>query len=482
MHYLQVSALKRFAAVVLAALVASCGGGKDGDSGTTTPSVTGKVITAITVTSTNVIVYVGSTQQLVSTATYADGTTAALTTGVNWTSDSAKASVSTAGIVIPASAGTVKLTATVGIVAGSLTLTVKGPYVAGSSGSNFSVFQKYDGSLASTGSNLKGQLGDAGVNRTTASSISTANKWKMVAAGSLHTLAVATDGTLWAWGSNTNGQLGDGSNTDRSSGPVQIGTLKTWDIVAAGKSHSLAIKTDKTLWAWGGNFNGQLGDSTIVDSSVPKQIGALKNWTGVSAGDTHSVAVNSLAEVYTWGSFANGQLGQGAAVTADVRVPTKILNCDTCTPINLSGIRVMAGANHTLVLRSDLALFAFGANSSGQLGIGSTTNEVVPTQVGTDKNWDRLAAGSAHTLATKVDGSLWAWGSNSNSQLGDGTITDQDAPMQIGTLFSWTSVFAGALQSFALTSDGSLWAWGGNVAGQLGLGTSVDATAPTKVP
>src|SRR3989337_2999238 len=139
--------------------------------------------------------------------------------------------------------------------------------------------------------------------------------------------------------------------------------------------------------------------------------------------------------------------------------------------------QIAAGSYHTLAIKSDGTLWAWGYNYSGQLGDGTTSNKTTPVQIGTGTNWSQIAAGGYHTLAIKSDGTLWAWGGNSFGQLGDGTSSDyKTTPVQIGTGTNWSQIAAGGYHTLAIKSDGTLWAWG-NYYGQLG-----DATAWKETP
>ncbi len=289
--------------------------------------------------------------------------------------------------------------------------------------------------------------------------------WTSVAAGSSYTVAIKVDGTLWAWGLNSSGQLGDGTTTDQHA-PKQIGT-DHWASVAAGSyssSHTVAIKVDGTLWAWGSNSNGELGDGTTTDQHAPKQIG-IDHWASVAAGSFHAVAVKTDGTLWAWGFNCYGQLGDGT--TTDQHAPKQI-GSDHWTS-------VAAGTYHTVAVKTDGTLWAWGYNYHGELGDGTTTDQHAPKQIRTDL-WASGAAGAFHNAAVKTDGTLWAWGWNFAGQLGDGTTTDQHAPKQIG-IDHWASVAAGTCHTVAVKADGTLWAWG---TGLLGDGTT--ANKKTLVP
>ena len=222
-----------------------------------------------------------------------------------------------------------------------------------------------------------------------------------VAGGYRHSVAVRNDGTLWAWGSNFWGQLGDGTTETRTS-PVQIGSAANWAVVACGISNTVAVKTDGTLWVWG-------GDST----SSPTRMGLDSNWVTVAAG---------------------------------------------------------SGSSLYAAVKADGTLWAWGYNGNGQVGDGTTTNRPSPVRIGTATNWIAVSCGYSHGMASKSDGTLWAWGVNTYGELGDGTTSTRLSPVQCGTGNAWGKLPArlGSQYSTVLTLDGKMWACGNNAYGELG--------------
>jgi len=300
--------------------------------------------------------------------------------------------------------------------------------------------------------------------------------WAAVSAGAQHALAIRADGSLWAWGTGPFGELGLGANQlDRGkTTPTRVGT-DSWKAVSAGASYSLAIRTDGSLWAWGWNEEGWLGlgdSGDGTDRYTPTRVGTENNWAAVSTNYLHSLALKTDGSLWAWGNNDCGQLGLGTSDNNAHPTPTRV-GADSWKAVSV-------GASHSLAIKTDGSLWAWGYNGDGRLGIGDYdyTARSVPTRVGADTNWAAVSAGEVHTLALKTDGSLWAWGLGGLLGFGTWDVNAHPTPARVGT-DSWKAVSAGRAHSLAIKTDGSLWAWGVNRAGQLGLGTSDDNAHPT---
>jgi 6-phosphogluconolactonase (cycloisomerase 2 family)/alpha-tubulin suppressor-like RCC1 family protein/fibronectin type 3 domain-containing protein len=344
-------------------------------------------------------------------------------------------------------------------------------------GDQFSIALKNDGTVGAWGSNSSGQLGDGtttqGLTPVQASGL---NGVTAVTAGDYHSIALKNDATLWGWGNNGYGQLGDGTTTNRNI-PVQVNGLSGVTSFAAGLYHTLAVKNDSTVWAWGYNTTGQLGDGTTIDHSTPVQVlSGLSGVAAVTAGYQYSIALKNDGTVWGWGYNSYGQLGDGTFTTRTT--PVQVNTVSGITAIAAGG----ANESYTVALKNDGTVWAWGNNSYGQLGDGSTTtNRSTPVQASGLSGVTAIAAGAGHTLALKSDGTVWAWGRNSYGQLGDGSTTTRTTPVKVSGLSGVTAIVAGSSHSLALKSDGTVWGWGNNGYGQLGDGSTTSRTTPVQV-
>lgn len=331
--------------------------------------------------------------------------------------------------------------------------------------------------LRAWGDNSQGELGNnSNSSSTLPVQVSGLAGVVAVAGGFDHTLALASAGTVWAWGYNQFGQLGNGGNTN-SGTPVRVSGFTGAVAVAGGGSHSLALTNDGTVWAWGANQFGQLGNASNGSINVPVQLN-LSGIVAIAAGGypqgagESSMALKSDGSVWTWGDNQYGELGNGG--TANSNVPVKVGG--------LPGVMAIAsGAYHSLALASDGTVWAWGDNQYGELGNGSMVNSNVPVQVSGLSGIVAISAGFYHSLALKSDGTVFAWGYNGDGELGNGGTANSNAPVQVSGLTGVVSIAGGGTQSLALTSTGTAWAWGGNQHGELGNGTQSNSNVPMGV-
>ena len=301
-------------------------------------------------------------------------------------------------------------------------------------------------------------------------------RWMRVASGTYHTLAINSRGEIYAWGSNDNGQLGIGTTTDNELAPQRVGNDSDWEAISGGNYHSLALKSDGTLYAWGKNDRGQLGIGGTGSETTPRQVGNAGDWKTIAAGDAHSLALKSDGTLYAWGANHAGQLGNGEN-GADFDDKSK----DKTAPIQIGTDRdwqtISAGLSHSSAIKDTGVLYTWGTNAVGQLGDGTATNKNSPTEIST--GWKAVSAGFIHSLAIKTDNTLHAWGYNIFGQLGDGTTANKNSPTQIST--GWKAVAVGKSHSLALKGDNTFYTWGENSFGALGLGDHSNRNSPEKV-
>jgi alpha-tubulin suppressor-like RCC1 family protein len=322
---------------------------------------------------------------------------------------------------------------------------------------------------------VRAYIGTDDSNYSNTECVAISGNWYTVAAGDYHTIGLKTNGTIWAWGLNGQGQLGD-PNIMNTTIPNRIGTDLDWSSIVACAYHNLGIKTNNTLWAWGLNNGAQLGDGTYDNRFTPRQIGTDSDWFrqgGITTGGIHSVGLKTNHTIWTWGNNSFSQLGRDGEPTTPGQV-------GTASDWSIAS----AGYVHTIALKTNGILWAWGWNEKGQLGDGTTTARGTPRQIGTDSDWsaiagDKNAVLQGYTIALKTNGTIWTWGNNSSGQLGRGGETT--TPGQVGTDYDWSLVATGGNNTFAFKTNGTLWCWGNNQYGQLGLGDAINRNVPTLV-
>ena len=323
------------------------------------------------------------------------------------------------------------------------------------------------------GRNQYGQLGNGTTTDTNLPApVSSLSHLIAVSAGVWSSFAVDSSGTAWGWGSNSLGHLGNGTNTD-SYIPVQVNYLADVVKISTGEWHTLAILSDSTVWAWGNNGDGELGIGSVGGSSWnPLEVNNLTGIIAVAAGKYHSIVLKSDSTVWAFGDNMYGQLGIGN--TGDKDEPVMI---NSLTGI----ISISVGVNHSLALRYDGTVYAWGQNIYGELGNGTNTDSDVPVQVNFLTNCVAISAGAVHSVALRNDGTAWSWGWNLDGTLGNGGNTDSNVPVQVSFLTNIDTIIAGGGHSLSVNSDGSVWSWGYNGHGQLGNGSVISSNVPVEI-
>ncbi len=306
--------------------------------------------------------------------------------------------------------------------------------------------------------------------------------------GARGTIILKSDGTVWTWGANFNGKLGVGvdSNTlPRALVPGEVhgvgnaGYLNSIAAIMGGEIHNVALKSDGTVWAWGLNAYGQLGNGTTNDSYSPVQVGLgavppLTSVTKLGGRPYFTLAVKADGTIWAWGMNQFGQMGNGTVNPISgpqVTVPVMVNSSSPGGPIN-NPMQVTCGYQFGAALTTNGTVWTWGSGSHGELGNGTTGSSYTPTQVPGLSNVTAISAGWFHILARKSNGTVWAWGNNANGELGDGTSSNRSNAVQVLNVSNIVVVSGGDSHSSALAADRTVWKWGKNDVGELGNGTT----------
>lgn len=312
-----------------------------------------------------------------------------------------------------------------------------------------------------------------------------------IATGGAHSCALMMDGTVWCWGANDWGQLGNGTFSF-SSPPLKVNGLRNVTAIAAGGAHSCALLADETVSCWGGNSTGQLGPDptsdgcTFLDDIVPCSLNPvpvpyLTNVTALAAGKDYTCARMTNGTVWCWGANDRGQLGRDTSLgTTPASIPAPVTGLSTVATIAI-------GSEHSCAGLTDGIVKCWGDNETGQLGNTTPTPRFIPVAVTGLSNAATVAAGGqifrhgGHSCALLTDGTVRCWGTNSNLQLGDGSITRSTTPITVRSLSNVTSIAAFGNFTCAVLTDRTVKCWGANSSGQLGRDTSLGNT-PASTP
>ncbi|QVK16776.1 DUF5011 domain-containing protein [Mycoplasmatota bacterium] len=318
-----------------------------------------------------------------------------------------------------------------------------------------------------------------------------------VSLGYSNTSVITSEGRIFTWGCNNTSQLGDGTTTARYT-PTEItshfylGDGETITKVSLGKYHSSAITSEGRIFTWGNNYYGQLGDGTTTARYTPTEItshfnlGEGETITEVILGCTHSSAITSEGRIFTWGNNNYGQLGDGTTTNKSIPTEITIGVGETITEVSL-------GYSHSSAITSEGRIFTWGMNYYGQLGDGTSIDKNIPIEItsnfilGFEETITEVILGHYHSSVITSEGRIYTWGANHTGQLGDGTTTNKSIPTEITSNFNLgleetiTEVILGGTHTSTITSEGRIFTWGRNYYGQLGDGTTISRYTPTQI-
>jgi alpha-tubulin suppressor-like RCC1 family protein len=338
-------------------------------------------------------------------------------------------------------------------------------------------FKPAGNKIFSAGNNSAGQLGDntttikcVFVQETTAS-----GAWAAVSGGAGHVSALKSNGTLWSWGLNNVGQLGiNVLGGSFSCARQEITSSTNWCFTSSGGCNTAAIKTEGSLWTWGSGACFALGRGNLTSNSCSpiREFSSSTDWSFVDVGQINSMsAIKQNGSLWSWGLNCCGKLGDGTTVTRSV--PTREFTSST------NWCAVSLASFHSAAVKTDGTLWSWGCGANGALGYGSTTSQCSPVrEVSNSPDWKSVSAGGElTTVALKNDNSLWIWGCTGISDLG----TKCSPVQEITSSYDWYKHTVGGGSIMSVKTDGTLWGWGTNICGMLGNGSTLSVNTPTKV-
>jgi hypothetical protein len=284
-------------------------------------------------------------------------------------------------------------------------------------------------------------------------------KFSAVAVGDGFAFALRPDRRVVAWGENADGQLGIGDSI-AATNPQWVSASDRWRQLSAGASHACAVVSGNELYCWGSNTAGELGLGDVSSRALPTRLESELAFVAVAAGSHATCAIDAKGRLYCWGRNSSGELGLGSDAPKSVDTPTPVADFENWAKVALAEA-------FSCAIRSSGELYCWGKNANGRLGLGASaaaSNPNVPTQVGSDANWTDVALGANHGCGLRTDGALYCWGDNAHGQLGLGDRTARPAPERVGTN-QWLAVATGANHSCGIDATGKLFCWGVAVSG-----------------
>jgi len=435
---------------------------------------------SVTVTPSDTTLSVGS--KILLRATVQDAAGHELNDGVTWSSSNPSVATVVSGFVTAVQAGPqpATITATSGTAHGSASITVKLPPVvnAVSAGSEHTCAITSTGTAYCWGSNSSGQLGTGPqtcyIACTTPVPVSGGLNLSLIVLGIGHSCGLTSAGAAYCWGAGGNGELGDSSTTSSSS-PVTVAGGLTFGALALGW-HSCGLSNAGAAYCWGNNLYGVLGNDSLAVITTPVPVSGGQSYSTIAAGHYHTCALTATGAAYCWGDDSFGMLGNGT-YSMVISTPVAVVG-------GLSFSAIALGGSHSCGLISSGAAYCWGANSSGQLGDGTTTGpqlcpvqgqttiacSATPVAVSGGVSFSVIDAGTGHTCGLTGTGVAYCWGDNSSGQLGNGSTTPSSSPVLVSGGLKFSSIALGWGHTCGLTTAGAVYCWGSNSYGQLGNG------------
>ena len=396
---------------------------------------------------------------------------------VTWSSANPATASVNAGVVTAVGAGTTLITATSEGKSSSVMVTVVlSPTLADGLvvGPNTNCFAR-NGTRACWGRGVDGQFGNGTMTSLgTAMPIVHNPAMAVLSLGTSNSCGLTFSGFPFCWGRGAFGANGDGATTEDRSSPTVVNTSRAFTTINAAFFNEFAcgLEADGTVWCWGRNTYGALGDGTNIDRLSPVKVVGLPPVVEIDLGSFFACARTAAGEIWCWGRNVSGELGRGAP--NNDRVPQPVSGNHVFTALTV-------GATTACGLKADGSAWCWGQALEGQIGDGFALSRNVPTATVGAHAFVQLSLGRDFTCGRTAAGAVWCWGGGNNGELGTGTTSSSNTPVAVSSGLVFSDLQSGALHSCA-RSGVQIWCWGGNLNNQLGIGTAAAySTLPVQV-